>query len=190
MREMRPTMPQMAQSWKTSSGFQIAVFFKKPEIFQPTLNVGLALFLWHPSCRPSPSCMVDHARRQKKVLIIDADPGRREAMRRMASEMGFEPIPAGSARDGFEKAFQIRPDLIILDLMLPNMGGFAVLTELKDHVPLARIPIIVLNASGEMASGSECMTNAAADFLRKECGVKVMRLSIRDEEADPLHTTH
>ena len=96
----------------------------------------------------------------------------------MAKQMTLKPVIANSAREGFQKAYEIKPDLIMLDLMLPNMGGFAVLRQLKDHVALARIPIIVLTAAGEMASGSQCMVAAAAEFLKTECGSRVIRLAL------------
>lgn len=82
----------------------------------------------------------------KTILIIDDDATLRETYQMIFQEKGFTAVTAKDGRSGIEAAAEHKPDIIILDLMMPGMNGKEVLTELKATPDLKKIPVIVSTA--------------------------------------------
>jgi PAS domain S-box-containing protein len=78
------------------------------------------------------------------VLVIDDDPGTRELMRRYLMREGYRVEEASSGREGLEKARELKPTAITLDVMMPGMDGWAVLQELKADPELADVPVVMV----------------------------------------------
>ena len=76
------------------------------------------------------------------VLVIDDDPNVQDLMSRLLSKEGFRVETASTGEQGLKKAAEIQPDVITLDVMMPSMDGWAVLSELKSRPELADIPVI------------------------------------------------
>jgi len=89
-----------------------------------------------------------------KILVIDDDPDIREALVIIFESQGYQIITANYGADGLEKIKSDKPDLIILDLIMPGMGGFAVYKELKspNHPEWNDIRILILTSLREEAS--------------------------------------
>ncbi len=109
---------------------------------------------------------------KKRILIIDDDPDQVETVSMMLESKGFEPIAAYDGKEGLAKAKSEKPDLIILDVMMPNMDGYEVSKELKKDETLENIPVIMLTAVGEHVSGTKYshasgMELEADDFFQK-----------------------
>jgi DNA-binding NarL/FixJ family response regulator len=108
--------------------------------------------------------------RVKKVLVIDDQ----EAMRRnvlVILEMeGFKPLHADNGRKGLELARREKPDLILCDIMMSGMDGYAVLQALRDDKETARIPFIFLTARNEKLDMRVGMNYGADDYLTKPFG--------------------
>jgi len=90
----------------------------------------------------------------EKILIVDDDPDMRDALTIILESRGYEIV---NARDGIEALANLkaeRPDLMILDLLMPKMDGFAVLKELQDArwSMYREIPILILSSVREEAS--------------------------------------
>src|SRR6478735_638248 len=99
-----------------------------------------------------------------KILVIDDDKDIRHVITEILDQSGYEVFTAASGQQGLDLAAQIVPDLIILDLMMPGMDGWTVLTKLQHKASLADIPVIILSA----ASGLEmAMSLGAAAVLFK-----------------------
>ncbi|MBW1682658.1 MAG: response regulator [Deltaproteobacteria bacterium] len=85
-----------------------------------------------------------------KILIIDDDPDVILFLSTLLQDQGYEPVDAQNGVEGLEKAKADRPDLILLDLMMPEKSGIALLQDLKKDEELKHIPIImVTGVSGE-----------------------------------------
>ena len=84
----------------------------------------------------------------QKVLVLDDTTEDRHLLRRMLESSGetYEVLEASDGREGIEMIQQQVPDLVVLDLMMPGMDGFAVLEVLKRDREMRRIPIIVVTA--------------------------------------------
>ena len=92
--------------------------------------------------------------RQPKILIVDDDPDIREAISAVLEHYSYEVITASDGEEGLAKLKDERPDLMILDLLMPKMDGFSVLREIQDprRSKYSNIPILVLTSVKEDAS--------------------------------------
>jgi signal transduction histidine kinase/CheY-like chemotaxis protein len=98
------------------------------------------------------------------VLVIDDDPSQRELMRRFLSKEGFLIRSAGSGEEGLRLARELLPIAITLDVMMPDMDGWAVLDALKSDAVLRDIPVIMLTMVDDPERG---FTLGAADYVTK-----------------------
>ncbi len=81
-----------------------------------------------------------------KILIVDDDPDLVEAVTMILESKDYNVIPAYGGIEGLEKAKAEEPDLIVLDVMMPDKDGYAVCKELKADPKCGKIPILLLTA--------------------------------------------
>jgi len=86
---------------------------------------------------------------KKKILIVDDELDVRIYVGTLFETSGYEPIAARNGREGLQKAKQVSPDLIILDVMMPQAGGVSMYRELKADRQLREIPVIMLTGVGK-----------------------------------------
>ena len=98
------------------------------------------------------------------ILVIDDDPVVRDLLRRHLSRNGYRVLVAANGEEGIRLAGETRPDLITLDVLMPELDGWAVLTELKSDPAVADIPVIVVSIVDERNLGYSL---GAADYLTK-----------------------
>ena len=103
----------------------------------------------------------------KKILIVEDDKFLRELIARKLTDEGFEIVEAVDGEDGIKKIKETKPDLVLLDLILPNIDGFEVLSRVKGDVSLASIPIIILSNLGQKEEVEKGLELGAADYLIK-----------------------
>lgn len=87
------------------------------------------------------------AERAELVVVVDDNPATRYATSRVLRSAGFRIDTAGTGREGIEQARRLNPDLIVLDINLPDIDGFAVCRELRTHAALRRTPVVYLSAT-------------------------------------------
>lgn len=100
-----------------------------------------------------------------RILIIDDSSFQRGIIRKTLAQAGYETVEAKNGRDGLQQVLDAGPDLILLDLVMPEMDGFAVLTELQNQQN--RIPVVVLTADIQEITREQCLALGAAGFLNK-----------------------
>src|SRR5687767_14765676 len=88
----------------------------------------------------------------KNLLIIDDDPDSRAVMGRLLSGPDYALTFASSGSEGLAKAAELIPDLILLDVVMPGMDGFAVCRRLRATPTLAEVPIILVTALDDQRS--------------------------------------
>jgi len=103
----------------------------------------------------------------KTILIIEDDQFLRELIVRKIINEGFSALEAESGEQGIEKTKKEKPDLILLDLMLPGIGGFEVLKKIKEDKNSSSIPIIILSNLAEPEEMEKGLKMGAVDFLIK-----------------------
>jgi len=104
---------------------------------------------------------------QRRVLIIEDD----LAVRRMTSMIfqhaGYQVHEAEDGPEGLEKVRQVKPDLIILDVMMPKMSGLEVCSQLRANPATARLPIIITSAKGQVSDRVVGLQAGADDYVIK-----------------------
>jgi len=104
---------------------------------------------------------------KRKILIIEDDRDIVEMLEYNLKEEGYETVSALNGEQGVELAGKERPDLIILDIMLPIMDGFEVCRTLKNDDGLAHIPIIILSAKSQETDKVVGLELGADDYVTK-----------------------
>ncbi|MGV3754922.1 MAG: response regulator [Verrucomicrobiota bacterium] len=99
-----------------------------------------------------------------KVLVIDDDPTIHDLLKRLLQRQGFKVSGVQSGREGLKQAREINPDVIILDVMMPEMDGWNVLSSLKNDPVLSEIPVVMLSMIEDKHMG---FALGAADYLTK-----------------------
>ena len=103
----------------------------------------------------------------KKILVIEDEPEMRRNIAALLRYYDYEPIKAENGRAGVEAARQAKPDLILCDVMMPELDGYGVLQALQTDASLAQIPFIFLTAKGEKDDQRSGMNLGADDYLTK-----------------------
>ena len=102
----------------------------------------------------------------KRVLIVDDDPDIRELLFTALEDDGFEVVPAGNGQEALAIIRTFRPDVIVLDLMMPVMDGWQFANELRARDEGDEdIPIVLLSAARDLATHAKDL--AAADIIEK-----------------------
>jgi DNA-binding response OmpR family regulator len=99
-----------------------------------------------------------------RVLIIEDDPNVAEVVGRYLSREGYEVEIATDGASGLERALSDPPELVVLDLMLPNLGGLEVCKRIRAAAP---VPVIILTALGEEADRIVGLELGADDYVAK-----------------------
>jgi two-component system, OmpR family, alkaline phosphatase synthesis response regulator PhoP len=102
-----------------------------------------------------------------KILIVDDEPDILDFLSYNLRREGFEVTTAASGKEGLELALTIRPQLIILDMMMPEMDGIEVCRRLREHPDLKRTTITFLTARDEDVSQIRALDVGGDDFITK-----------------------
>ena len=142
-----------------------------------------------------PAVEVATAGAQMTVLVIDDDRESRELLERSLAKEGFRMIAAASGGEGVRLAHEVRPDAITLDVMMPGMNGWNVLSLLKNDPATAEIPVIMLSVVdnknlGYALGASDCLNKPIdrehlARVLRKHRGGGIRPPSVLVVDDDP-----
>jgi two-component system alkaline phosphatase synthesis response regulator PhoP len=101
-----------------------------------------------------------------RILIVDDDPDLREVMAAKLEAVGFSIFTARDGTEGIVKAQTVNPDLILLDIQMPNMDGFKTLNEMRKDPKLEKVKVLFLTNLGEPYNN---VTNID-DAVAKEMG--------------------
>ena len=102
-----------------------------------------------------------------RVLVVDDEPDVLLLCRVNLQHAGHEVLEAADGEQAIEIAQRERPDAIVLDLMLPHVGGYEVLAALRDQEDTRDIPICVLTAKAQLEDKIRCWQEGASDFMTK-----------------------
>jgi DNA-binding NtrC family response regulator len=121
--------------------------------------------------------MSDHAvARNARVLIVDDEPRIRELLLDLCPDLGLVPAAARSAEEAIRMVEQSPPDILILDLNLPQMPGLDLLERLRTTHPHA--PVIILTGFGDLAAARRAIHLNVTEFLTKPCHLRDLELAL------------
>ena len=107
------------------------------------------------------------APQQAKVLLVDDEPGIRTAVQTYLKDEGFEVTTAIDGEEGWEKAKEISPDVVISDVMMPRCDGYALLKRLREDERLGGTPVIFLTAKGMTIDRTQGYQAGVDDYIPK-----------------------
>jgi DNA-binding response OmpR family regulator len=103
----------------------------------------------------------------KKILIVEDDPSFSRAVCHIIEKEGYDVITAANGLTGLRMAKEDKPDLLILDVMLPGLDGFEICSRLRHEPQTARLPIIMLSAKGQETDKTTGLKVGANEYLTK-----------------------
>jgi len=116
----------------------------------------------------------------KKILIIDDSQDYRTKVKRFLESRGYVIVEAVDGYDGMAKVKREHPDLILLDLIMPKMTGFAVCKKLKSNASTASIPVIVFSRVERQEAVNEALATGADGFLVKSSKPEAILVTIKE----------
>ncbi len=116
---------------------------------------------------------------KKKILVVDDDPTTVKIIVHFLERENFAVIVSHSGTEGLEKAFQEKPDLILLDIMMPDLDGFQFLSIFQKDELNARVPVIILSSLAEEADVLKGLQTGAADYIVKPFSPQVLLAKIK-----------
>ena len=106
---------------------------------------------------------------EANVLIVDDDPVVRRMLQLSFESEGFDVLTAGDGLEGLESMRSGKPDVIILDIMMPKLDGMKVLDEMNTDDSLRGLPVILLSAKATSLDVELGLKAGAADYVTKPC---------------------
>jgi class 3 adenylate cyclase len=132
-----------------------------------------------------------------RILIVDDEPFNVDYLEQELEELNYETIAATNGREALDQVRASSPDLILLDIMMPVMDGFAVLERVKADPAMRDIPVIVISANNDLQSVVRGIKQGAEDYLPKpfeptllqaRIAASLEKKSLRDQQRKLLHT--
>jgi DNA-binding response OmpR family regulator len=119
------------------------------------------------------------AAKKSKILCVDDEPAIRELLHRVLADEGYDVITAGDGREALQAVAQHPPDLILLDIMMPNLNGMETCRRLREQPATHNIRVIILTAYDQRDRLEESIAAGADDFLGKPIDLTELRVRVR-----------
>ena len=117
---------------------------------------------------------------REKILIVDDEMGARAALEFLLRREGFEVRDAPDGRTAIAECATFRPDLILLDIMMPGMDGCALVRALKHSAATKHIPTIMISALDDHATRMSAFSAGAEEYLTKPVDRAELSLRVRN----------
>jgi len=106
-----------------------------------------------------------------KILIVDDDPTISELMKALVKMDGHEPTVVNDSLQAFDKAKEVKPDLITLDLMMPGLTGFDLCKMFHEDPNFSSTPVLIISAKDDTESRETALQLGAKEYILKPFGV-------------------
>lgn len=115
-----------------------------------------------------------------RVLLIEDETSIAEAIRFLLGRDGWEVVVHGQGTGAMERLVEVRPDLVILDVMLPGRSGFEILADIRAGEATAKMPVIMLTAKGQGADRAAAEKAGVSLFMTKPFANAEIRAAVRE----------
>ncbi len=124
---------------------------------------------------------------EKKVLVIEDNEQNMYLMQFLLEKHGYTVITANDGLQGAEAAAREKPDIILLDIQLPEMDGYEVARKLRSNANLAETPIIAVTSHAMVGDRAKCISAGATDYVEKPIDPEGLVERIRAQLKDTNH---
>jgi CheY-like chemotaxis protein len=107
------------------------------------------------------------AKETQKILVVDDEKNITELIKSILAKEGYNVHTANSGNDGLTKAAEILPDLILMDITMPDMDGYQTTEKIKQNPELVDIPVVFLTGKSAMEDGGKAFASGGASYVRK-----------------------
>ncbi len=104
---------------------------------------------------------------KKKILVVDDEPNILKLVSFILTNNGYEAVEASSGPECLEKVRKEKPDMIVLDVMMPKMDGFEVAKKIKSNTATKDIPILMLSSKAQFEDKMKGIDSGAMDYVTK-----------------------
>jgi|SRR3989344_7271623 len=102
-----------------------------------------------------------------KIVIVEDDKFLRELITQKILKEGYQVVGAVNGEEGVAKTKEVKPDLVLLDLILPGIDGFEVLRQIKEDPETSKVPVIILSNLGQKDDVERGVQLGASDYMVK-----------------------
>lgn len=113
-----------------------------------------------------------------RLLVVDDDAANRDMLARRLQRQGFEVVPVGTGLEALQALRGGGFDLVLLDLLMPGLDGYQLLTRLKSDAALAGVPVIMVSALDQVEGIARCLEAGAEDYLPKPFDPVLLRARV------------
>ena len=122
---------------------------------------------------------------RQKILVVDDDLFIRRPLEVLFRESGFDAVTVADGTECLEALERERPDLILLDVIMPGSDGFEVCEAIKSEARFASIPVVLMSARDRTEDRERGLDLGAADYLTKPCLPEALLCRVREILARP-----
>ena len=174
---------QVESTYGKGSSFTIKLPFGKAHISpinlkEDNISHQNELELYQVSSDTSVPEEVSHALRRMKILVVEDNEDLRFYLRDLL-DISYEVLLAENGRDGWEKAMDLQPDLILSDVMMPEMNGLEFCKKIKQNPKTSHIPVVLLTARAAAVQELEGLETGADDYVTKPFNSKILMAKIK-----------
>ncbi|MDH3769411.1 MAG: response regulator [Nitrospirota bacterium] len=118
---------------------------------------------------------------QATIMMVDDEATTMEVMQAFLEDAGYQRfVLLEDSSRAMEKIDEIRPDILLLDLMMPKVSGFEILQQVRTHSQLRHLPVIILTSSSDAETKLKALDYGATDFLSKPVDPSELILRVRN----------
>ena len=114
------------------------------------------------------------------ILVIEDYADSRDLLSSLLRAKGYKVVEARDGREGLQQAYRVTPDLILMDLAMPEMDGVAAARHLRERHSLARIPIFVMTAYATADVKQDALAAGCAEVFAKPLKIEMLLGKIRE----------
>ena len=117
----------------------------------------------------------------KTILIVDDEPYMIRLLQHHVERAGYKMVKAVNGREALEKIDSAKPDLIIMDVMMPELNGLEVLSQIRESPETAELPVIIMTANAQRFTREEAEAAGVSAFLTKPFSPTQLMLQIQNQ---------
>lgn len=116
----------------------------------------------------------------KKIMVVEDTQDLLQHVTDFLTMEGYEVEPCINGDDAYAKLATSRPDLIITDLLMPKVDGFALIEKIKQHEALKKIPVAIFSAKPPQENEAKALSLNVKAFIKKPCSLDDLLVAVKD----------